>query len=156
VPLAGPTCIDPEEEVMIATCCKPFPTATGLEPRPSADSRERRIRAIVGSPSRGALPRVNPQSLARYYDYLRRHLSFPFAAHFHEESGPERGAVRHVTVTGLMDPVFTPSAVLTGILCRARLPQREITVPLAELELDEEDPNARLIDDYWYWVWNWS
>lgn len=140
---------------MIASYCKELQAAAGVAQRPSADSRERRIRTIIGNPQRGALPRVTPQALARYYDYLRHHLSFPFEAHFHEESGPERGAVRRVTVTGLIDPTLTASDATAGIFCSALLRHHEIAVPLAEIELDAEDLNARLIDDYWYWAWNW-
>jgi hypothetical protein len=130
-----------------------------LQPQHShdaSDNRERRIGAILGQNPRGTLPKVTPQSLDRYGRYLTRHLSFPFPARYHEEAGPHRGALRNVSVVALLDPAFTPTLGSVGILCRAVLADGEIVVPLADLEPDEDDRNARLIDDYWYWVWNWS
>lgn len=140
---------------MIATQCRDVDSSAGLQQRQPAESREARIRAIVGAGSRGSLPRVNGQSVRRYYEHLLRHLSFPFLAQYHEEAGPHRGTLRRVTVTGLIDPLVPPTAASTGVLCRVSLPGTETTVPLTELELDDNSVNARLIDDYWYWVWNW-
>jgi len=141
--------------MMIATQCTDIDRGAGLQQRHVAPSREARIRAIVGAGGQGSLPRVNGQSLRRYCGHLLRHLSFPFQAEYHEDAGPHRGSVHRVIVTGLIDPLSSQAASSTGVLCRASLAGTEIIVPLAELELADESVNARLIDDYWYWVWNW-
>lgn len=138
---------------MIATELRENGFCRTFETRPAADSREARIGRILGSARPGYLPQVTLQSLCRYHDYLQRHLRFPFRAEFHDET--QRGALRRVTVHGLVDPLLAPGDVSAGVLCRASLGGRETIVPLAELELSEDDPNARLIDDYWYWAWNW-
>jgi hypothetical protein len=138
---------------MIATELRENDFRRTIQARPAADSRETRIGRILGSTRPGCLPQVTRQSLGRYHDYLQRHLRFPFRAEFHDES--QRGALRRVTVHGLVDPRLAPGDVSAGVLCRTSLGGRETTVPLAELELPEDDPNARLIDDYWYWAWNW-
>jgi len=141
---------------MSVICCQ---SMHRLQPQycyDSTENREQRIGAIVGQDRRGLLPKVTHQSLDRYYRYLARQLSFPFRARYHEEAGPQQGALRHVSVTGLIDPTFTPSLGSMALLCHAVFADREIVVPLADLELDADDSNARLIDDYWYWVWNWS
>jgi hypothetical protein len=60
-----------------------------------------------------------------------------------------------VAVIGLVDPVNGSTDTLSGLLCTARLGDQEIELPLAELKL-EEGGNHRLIEDYWYWLWNWQ
>ncbi len=42
-----------------------------------------------------------------------------------------------------------------GLLCRARRGAKEIELPLADVELKEDAPNYRLVEDYWHWFWNW-
>ena len=118
--------------------------------------RERRIGAVLGSGLRERLPRVCPENLRRYRAFLARELAFPFFAYYREDSGDLRGAVRWVCVTGLLDPELGgPAFDAQGLLCVGWLRQDEVVLPLAELAVDESKPNGRLIEDYWYWVWNY-
>jgi hypothetical protein len=41
------------------------------------------------------------------------------------------------------------------LLCRVRRGDKEINVPLVDVEIQETTPNSLLIEDYWYWIWNW-
>ena len=61
-----------------------------------------------------------------------------------------------VTILGMGDP--DDEAMLDdlyGLLCEARLSNRLVTLPLAELEVAKGKPNRQLIADYCYWFWNW-
>ena len=60
------------------------------EAQPESDQRDRIIEALG---SVGQIPRVHEEPLSRYYKYLKKHLDFPFLAHypkpatFQEEEG---------------------------------------------------------------------
>lgn len=128
--------------------------ARPAEERPSpVQEREDRIRRIVGG-KRGRLPRVSAETLRRYYEFLHDNLRFPFTARYHAEAGAARG-VHPVRVTGLIDPDRTDADASLGLLCQTRAANRA-TVPLADLEVDEGGLNALLVEDYWYWLWNWQ
>ncbi len=52
----------------------------GTTTRPRCQQADR-IAAALGT-TRDDLPRVDPESHSRYYQYLAKHLSLPFAAHY--------------------------------------------------------------------------
>ena len=43
----------------------------------------------------------------------------------------------------------------TVVLCKTRKGKYEINLPLIELDVPDDSPNFRFIEDYWYWFWNW-
>ena len=62
-----------------------------VQPQPDRE-RKKRILAALGLPGSRNL-RVDPQSLARYYDYLTAHLELPFVACYPRPSTPAQAAV---------------------------------------------------------------
>lgn len=42
-----------------------------------------------------------------------------------------------------------------GLLCEGKEVSRNVVVPLAELIVNETDPNFVFIDDYLSWFWNY-
>jgi hypothetical protein len=113
---------------------------------------EDRIRAILGLPSGSFLPPVNRPTLVRYFEYLSNRLTLPFEARYYSES--ER-VVFPVTVIELVSPNLSPADPSDGLLCATYLRDKSGVLPLAEIEPPEDSPNFQMIEDYWYWVWNW-
>ena len=95
------------------------------------------------------------QWLKRYYDYLTAKLSFPFEATYPGDPSSYRHLTSQVTVTGLVDPEGVSASEDFGLLGTVRHGGGTAQLPLADLELHDDDPNAELIEDYWYWFWNW-
>ena len=129
----------------------------GLRPaspsRP-ARSRKQRILTALGLNS-NCLPRVDDTTLLQYYRYLSTHLSLPCEASYFEAAPADQPREFHCAVVELLDPRSCPAHELDGIFCKARIKRFEFDVPLIELKLPEDSPNFRLIDDFWYWFWNW-
>jgi hypothetical protein len=123
------------------------------EPR-TREQPEDRIRAALGLES-GRLPGVGRETLQAYYDYLASSLSFPFEARYPEPIGLHEEIIRTVTVVGLLDPEKNLDGPSTGLVCKAQQGRRKIELSLADLEVDQHDPNHELVEDYWYWFWNW-
>jgi hypothetical protein len=115
---------------------------------------EDRIRAALGV-SDGPLPEVGHGSLQSYYDYLATRLSFPFQARYPEPVGLHEEIIRTVKVVGLLDPSTVLDGESLGIICRARQGKQMVELSLADLEVEQDDPNHELVEDYWYWFWNW-
>jgi hypothetical protein len=115
---------------------------------------EDRIRAILGI-NDGPLPEVGNETLRSYYEYLITHLSFPFQARYPEPIGLHEETFRTVTVVGILDPTKNLDCESLGIICKARQRKQMVELSLADLEVEEDDPNHQLIEDYWYWFWNW-
>jgi hypothetical protein len=115
---------------------------------------EDRVRAALGVRG-GPLPEVGRESLQRYFEYLSVHLRLPFEARYPEPVGLHEEIVRTVTVTGILDPAKVLGCQSLGIVCRAKQGKRIVELSLADLEVDELDPNHALLEDYWYWFWNW-
>ena len=123
---------------------------------PSLDTEcpEDRIRAALGLRS-GRLPEVGAEALGRYRDYLASRMVFPFLARYPEAAGLHEEILRTVTVVELFDPAKDLDCQSLGLVCRAHKGKHEVELSLADLEVDEDDPNHQLIEDYWYWFWNW-
>jgi hypothetical protein len=115
---------------------------------------EDRIRAVLRV-SDGPLPEVGNETLQSYYDYLTTHLSFPFQARRPEPIDLHEELIRTVTVVGLLDPAKNLDCESLGIVCKARQGKHTVELSLADLELEENNPNHQLVEDYWYWFWNW-
>jgi hypothetical protein len=44
---------------------------------------------------------------------------------------------------------------IDGLFCKTRKAEYELDLPLIELEIPPNSRNFQLIEDYWYWLWNW-
>ena len=124
---------------------------TNIITRPlSMDDHDDRIRMVFGLTSDDALPKADEQTQRQYLDYLKAHLTFPFKAEYWPSTaiGPNQGGV--VTVVGFADPPLTQKE---GIVCKARKGHHGVQVPLAGLQVDEDDPNFQYVEDYTYWLW---
>ena len=117
------------------------------------DQRDRIVEALglLG----GYLPRVDEESLARYYTYLTARLSFPFTAYYPEPTATLEKVQHRCVVVELLDPANDICDEFGGIFCKARNGRYEINLPLIELEILQVSPNFQFIEDYWYWFWNW-
>ena len=115
---------------------------------------EDRIRAVLGV-NDGPLPEVGKETLQCYYEYLTTHLSLPFQARHPEPIGLHEEIIRTVKVVGILDPSKVLDGESLGIVCKARQGKQIVELSLADLEVEEDDPNHELVEDYWYWFWNW-
>ena len=59
-----------------------------------------------------------------------------------------RELVRYISVLGLVEVIRSP---LEGIVCTVDGVSPIWELPLAEIGVEEGDPNCPLIDDYAYW-----
>ena len=122
--------------------------------RVSEDRQRDRIMAALGSPNHD-LPKVDEKTLSRYYQYLSASLSFPFVAHYPEPRNAREQTEFRCVVVELLNPRKYLGDEFDGIFCKTRKGKYELNLPLIELELPQDDPNAQLIEDYWFWFWNW-
>ncbi len=127
--------------------------ASGYRAPQTRQQPEDRIRAALGVNGE-VLPGVGKDMLRRYYHYLASNLFLPFEARYPEPVGLHEEIVRTVLVVGLRDPAMNFDYDCLGLVCKVWQGQRESELPLADLEVDEDDPNYRLVEDYWYWFWN--
>jgi hypothetical protein len=125
-----------------------------MEEAGTVEQPEDRIRAVVGV-SDGPLPEVRNETLQSYYEYLSTHLSFPFHARYPKPIGIHKEIIRRVTVVGILDPSKVLDGESLGIVCKARQGKQIVELSLADLEVEEDEPNHQLVEDYWYWFWNW-
>ena len=141
----------------MATCVLTDSQWTGLdvvtEP-PSRDGQIGRITAALGLAS-GPLPNVDDETFLRYYEYLSANLTFPFTAHYPEPANSREETQFRCTVLELLDPSEYCGDMFDGIFSKTRKGKYEINLPLIELEVAPDSPNFQLIDDFWYWLWNW-
>jgi hypothetical protein len=122
------------------------------EPRPELNQQNRIIKAL-GSVRH--IPRVDEESLSRYYKYLTEHLSFPSLAHHPKPATFLEEEEFRCTVLELLDPVEHLGDEFDGIFCKTAKGKYEINLPLIDLYLPEDSISFQLIDDYWFWFWNW-
>jgi hypothetical protein len=116
-------------------------------------NRTNRIVKALGSVSQ--IPRVDEESLSRYYEHLTEQLCFPFLAHFPKPMNSAEEDEFRCTVLDLLDPKEHTGDGFDGIFSRTKKGKYEITLPLIDLYLPEDSFGFQLIDDYWYWFWNW-
>jgi hypothetical protein len=113
-----------------------------------------RIAAALGL-SGGPLPEVDNETLSRYYQYLSANLTFPFAAHYPEPTNSREEIEFCCTVLELLDPSKHVGDMFDGIFCKTRKGKYEVNLPLIELDVVHDSPNLHLIEDFWYWFWNY-
>ncbi len=119
-----------------------------------SERRRRRIMAALGLAS-GPLPKVDDETLSRYYKYLSANLAFPFPAHYPEPANSREEAQFRCTVLELLDPSEYLGDLFDGIFCKTRKGDYEVNLPLIELRVAHDSPNFHLIEEFWYWFWNW-
>ena len=124
-----------------------------IEPR-SKDRQLDRIAAALGLSS-GPLPEVDDKTLFRYYEYLSVNLTFPFTAHYPEPANSREETQFRCTVVELLDPSKHIGDTFDGIFCKTQKGKYEVNLPLIELEVAHDSPNFHLIEDFWYWFWNY-
>jgi hypothetical protein len=120
----------------------------------SRSSQRDRIMKALGLTG-GFLPRVDEDSLSRYYEFLSANLSFPFAAYYPHPTNAREQSEFRCYVLELLDPTIHLGDEFDGIFCKTRKGKYELNLPLIELELPQGSPNCELIEDFWYWFWNW-
>jgi hypothetical protein len=103
----------------------------------------------------GGLPKVDQDTLARYYDYLSATLSLPLMVYYPQPTTAEERAQFCCTVVELLDPTRHLGDEFDGIFCKASKGNFEVNLPLIELHIPADSPDFQLIEDYWYWFWNW-
>lgn len=116
----------------------------------SEDDREDRIRMVFGLTSDDVLPALSDETERQYLDYLQAHLKFPFNASYSFYQTDFSEDAKHGEVVGFASPM--PIDVIYGIRCEVRRGQETELVPLENLELDDDDPNCRYVDDYEHWL----
>jgi hypothetical protein len=121
---------------------------------PKELDREQRIMQALAV-RRRPIPRVDEATLSAYYRYLSANLSLPFVAHFPKPTSTQEDAEFRCVVLQLLDPVKHLGDPLDGIFCKTRKGRYEVNLPLIDLYLPEESQDFQLIEDYWYWCWNW-
>jgi hypothetical protein len=123
---------------------------TNIITRPlSENNSQDRVRVMFGLTSDDALPEADEQTQGQFFDYLKAHLSFPFKADYWPATGGSAQTSGEVTVLGFADPPIDPN---DGIVCHARKGKRELRVPLAMVDVSEDDPNFRQVEDYGFWL----
>ncbi len=125
---------------------------TGRSKRVAHDSPAGRIRAALGVPGDEPMPRVRLEPLRKYHAHLAAHLTFPFEGRLMSPIGPHRDTESPLTVLRLLDPVreYAPEEMY-GLICKAMPDGEKIELPLARIDVTEDDPNWRLLEDYPYW-----
>jgi hypothetical protein len=120
---------------------------------PGADQTER-IQATFGLAT-GNLPKVDEDTLSRYYTYLATNLSLPFMAYYPQPMNAQEQAEFRCTVVELLDPAEHLGDEFDGIYCKVRKGTFEVNLPLTELHVPQGSPDSQLIENYSHWFWNW-
>lgn len=123
----------------------------------AGQDREDRIRMVFGLRRRIVrLPAVDMGTLQEYFHYLATHLALPFYARYYDDAGPAAETTRLLAIVGLPHPSQYTLDLSKGLLCTARNEFDEFRLPLADMRVSEDHANHGLIEDYWYWLWNWG
>jgi hypothetical protein len=118
---------------------------------PECDNQPNRIRAVFGLAEDAPLPRVQRNTLHRFYEHLTVHVAVPFDGLYAETKPPIRRLVHYIRVLKILE---VPDRLSEGLLCQAQNMHHTLELPLAEVGVREDDPNYQLIDDYAYWFLN--
>ncbi len=135
----GPPTIEPPQQV--------------VTPALSMKDQDDRIRYVFKLTSDDPLPSVDDQSLTTYYKYLAEKLTFPFEATYSVETGPFESRTERIKVVRLLDIGKYPDEFY-GLFCRARRQNRNVDVPLCNVNVAKGNPNRTLVEDYSSWFVN--
>ncbi len=119
---------------------------------PECDARSRIMEAL--RVIAGGVPAVSEETLAQYYEYLSANLTFPFVAYYPEPTSSGEETEYRCTVLELLDPSRHLGDEYEGIYCKTLKGRYEVNLPLDELLVPQEYPQLQLVEDYWYWFWN--
>lgn len=100
------------------------------------------------------LLKVNEESLMRFYEYLMNHITFPFLALYEEQTGPFEITEFEVICNSLDQEMKWDYGY--GILIECRSGGKKVTLPLAEITIDEKHINFNWIELYHDWFWSYS
>jgi len=117
-------------------------------------NQDDRIRRVFRLQDKSALPSVNEEALAKYYDHMVASLSMPFEAIHCPTGGDMRQLIHYLQVLELTDPRQSRQRNGHGLSCKARNSKAVLEIPLADLGVHEDSPNCQLLDDYAYWFVN--
>jgi hypothetical protein len=112
-----------------------------------------RMQMALGATADG-LPRMEADTLARYYAYLAANLSLPFTAYYPQPTNAAEKDQFCCDVLELLDPAQHRGDEFDGIMCRIRKGGFDVNLPLTELHAPDYS-DLQLIEDYAYWFWNW-
>ena len=101
------------------------------------------------------LPPVTDETLEIYYQYFKNALIIPFQTIYKQEIGFLQELQHEITVIDILNPTQSFDSDFYGIFCESKTNTGTKIIPLAELELDADDENYLLIDDYSMWFWNY-
>ncbi len=132
----------------------PFATVNAVPAVMFEARQEDRVRAALGLKT-GRVPKVDEETLWRYFHFLSANLRLPFVAHYPEPTNPREEIEFRCLVLSLLDPQMHVGDELDGLFCKTRKGKYELNLPLIELVVPQTSPNFQLIEDYWYWLWNW-
>ena len=124
------------------------PTAIITRPL-SADNQIDRISMVFGLTSNDPLPYDSEATELIYFKYLKANLTFPFAARSFD---PIKDRKRDLTVTGMCEDF--PIDEGFGVVCDVLDGGEKAQMPLSELEVDPDNPNYQMVDDYITWFVN--
>lgn len=121
------------------------------------DDPEDRIRAVLRVTEDEPVPRVRLEALRKYHTHLAAVLMFPIVGRLASPIGPHRDTRSTLSVLRLLDPVreYEPEEMY-GLICKAELNGERIELPLVYIDVPDDTPNHRLLDDYTYWMRNWN
>jgi hypothetical protein len=120
-----------------------------ITPPLSMDDQDDRIRSVFGLTSDDPLPEESDESELTYFNYLKANLAFPFAAQFHD---PVKDRRREVTVVGMCDSFSVDEGF--GVMCEVLDGGEKTEMPVSELEVQQDNPNYQMVDDYITWFVN--
>ena len=134
----------------------PMEQPTEVVTRPLAmNDQGDRIRAIFNLTTDDPLPNVEYATLSVYYHYLVDHWSFPFQARYRPDDGRFAGTDHRVTVRSLYDLDDYDAEESYGLIGVGLCQDKRIEFPIRDIDVERNDPNHQLLDDYRFWMANY-
>jgi hypothetical protein len=138
----------------------PFPEGEGRMPDNQDDNHyydleqqaKKRLAAVFDVDADGDLPPVNMRTLEVYYDYVKSKIQYPFRGVFTMQNG-EATVYIDVEAISIMDTDETPELDKYGLICEVKYEGQIGKMPIAEIVINQEDPNYDYIEDYCIWFW---
>ncbi len=100
------------------------------------------------------LPTVDNRSLEIFYDYLLQRVQFPYYGVFAQDNEQRQQEYYPVVVKALIDPDESEELEKYGILAFVIWNDQEVKMPVAEIVINQGDPNYDVVEDYCTWYWD--